>query len=289
MRTSRTSEAVGFLCRWSLLAGAAAATVLVGWAAVRATAGVGEDVRATLVMSDWVVRLSPTARETAYLPGCVQPPVASGAHVALAVTEGRPLTMVRADGGNCRAEIDDPREGTTRVIVRGLPYSALAFEAPRCRLLCLPHDTRVFLVDARLALAQRREHLGGYHACLRAMDARGRAVLFHPGPRGDYFRCLRALRAAGSGRAVLYADVRPGRACTLRRARRSLCPTRRARKPDAVTADAELARAAAAMGLPTHLVGCDRRPTKASDRLTCYPSLGKLKVSLSSRPISLVR
>jgi hypothetical protein len=289
MRTGRTSEAVGFLCRWSLLAGAAAATVLVGWAAVRATASVGRNVRATLVMSDWVARPAARAGETARLPGCVQPPVAFAAPAALAVAEGRPLTIVRAHGGNCLAEIDDPREGITQVIVRGLPFSALAFEAPRCRLLCLPRDTRVFLVDARLALAQRREHLGGYHACLRAMDARGRAVLFHPGPREDYFRCLRALRAAGSDRAVLYADVPPGRTCTVRRARGSLCPTRRARTPEVVTADAGLARAAAAMGLPTHLVGCDRRPAKASGRLTCHLSLAKLKVSLSSRPIPPVR
>lgn len=282
-------EITGFLCRWCLLGGTGTAVAAMAWVSVGATARVGEEIGAQLTMASELARPAASRDGQVALRGYLGPPAAPGSAVALAVAEGQPMTLVRAAGGQCRACLRNPQAGSVELLVRGMPYSAWAFQARRCWLVCIPGDARVFLVDARMDLAGRRGQPDLWRACRLALADRGKVVLFHPGPKAAFDRCAGGLTEAGAVQPVLFDDDQPAACYTLRRAIAALARPRGAPRPEIVTGDAELALQAARMGLTVHLVCADTAGAKPTGRLRRHSSLAKLKVSLSSRPISLLR
>jgi hypothetical protein len=290
MTASNTREIVGFLCRWCLLAGTGVAVVLVAGASVRATVSVADDVRSELTMSDWVARPATTPRDRVHLWGCLTPPArVRDLQIALAAAAGRRMTLLRTEGEGCLARFERPKVGTTRLVVRGLPYSAVAFQSQTCRVVCVGPGRRAFLVDARMALALRRDQPGPWRACLRQMQARGEVVLFHPGPKPAYLRCRRELCGADCDLPLLFHGARDLPLYTLRRALADLGRARGARRPDVVTADVGLARQAARMRCTAHLVSSGAAGGKTPPRVRRHESVAKFKVSLLPQPIPNLR
>ncbi|MGB2821449.1 MAG: hypothetical protein WBF17_10735 [Phycisphaerae bacterium] len=287
MSDSHSREIVGFVCRWLLLAGAGAAVVAVTWASLLAAADVSGESRAQLTLRDWVAPPGPQADGGVYLKAYLDPPASrSGLDVGLLVAEGHPLGVVRTYAGKCGMLLDNPQAGTIRILARGAPYSAIAFQARRCRLLCVPQDRLVFLVDARMALAACGRRDEAWPDCLRAMKAVGEVALFHPGPWRNFLQCRRELRAMGLAEPILFDERQPDPICTLARVGSGLCRRHRCDGIEVVTADPELARQSAGARFITHLVADAAPATRQVGPLRRHRSLANLKDFLSRRPIA---
>jgi len=281
MSDGHSREILGFLCRWLLLAGAGAVVVAVTWAGL-AAAEVSGRTHAQLLLRDWVAPPGRADGAGVYLRAYLDPPASrSGLDIALLIAEGRPLGVVRTYNGSCGMLLDDPQAGTMQLLVRGAPYSAMAFQARRCRVVCVPRKRPVFLVDARMALAARACGDELWPGCLRAMKAAGQVALFHPGPWGQFLQCRRALRAMGVAEPILFDERRPDPTYTLLRVGKELRRRERREGIEIVTADADLARQAADRGFGTHLVSDELAAVPAGVPLRLHASLANLKDSIA--------
>ncbi len=282
MGESHRREIVGFLCRWLLLAGAGTVVVAVTWASLLAAADVSGESRAQLLLRDWVAAPGRGDSSGVYLRAHLDPPASrSGLDIALLIAEGHPLGVVRTYKGDCGMVLDNPQAGTIPLLVRGLPYGAMAFQASRCRLLCVPSDRPVFLVDARMALAAGGRKDEAWAACLRAMKAAGQVALFHPGPWRQFLQCRRDLRAMGVAEPILFDERRRDPTYTLTRVGNQLRRRHRREGIEVVTADAKLARQSADRRFGTHLVADGVDAVPAAGPLRLHRSLANLKDSLS--------
>jgi hypothetical protein len=282
MSDGHSREIIGFLCRWLLLAGAGAAVAAVTWAGLVAAAEGPRRARAQLLLRDWVAAPGRDDGAGVYLRAYLDPPASrSGLDVALMIADGRPLGVVRTYNGSCGMLLDDPPAGTTRLLVRGAPYSAMAFQARRCRVLCVPRQRAVFLVDARMVLAARARGDEHWPGCLRAMQAAGQVALFHPGPWERFLHCRRALRAAGAAECILFDGSPADPTGTLLRVGRELGRQDRREGIEVVTADADLARQSAGRGFATHLICQEAAAVPPGLPLRRHASLANLKDSIA--------
>ena len=274
MSDSPLRETAGFFCRWALLAGAGTFVALVAAAGLTATAGIAEDVRSRLVLKDWVAAPAKASSDGITLRGYLVPPISRpGLDVGLVAVAGRPLGQLQTDAGGCILRYGNPQPGVVTIEARGMPYGSLAFERGRCRLLCVPADRRVFLVDARLLCAPGAGASAGFwDALLNELDAAASVALFHTGPRDAFLDSARALREAGVARPVLFDDQYPWPAYTVQRASGTLGRGRSGAGMEIVTHDGELAIALAKQGFSTHRIGPGAGPRHPPATLKQYPS-----------------
>lgn len=274
MSDSPRREIAGFFCRWALLAGAGTFVALVAAAGLTATTGIAEDVHSRLVLKDWVAAPAKAPSDGITLRGYLVPPISRlGLDVGLVAVAGRPLGRLHTYAGGCILRFVNPQPGVVTIEARGMPYGSLAFERGRCRLLCVPHDRRVFLVDARLLCALGAGASAGFwDALLTELDAAASVALFHTGPRDAFLDSARALREAGVARPVLFDDRYAGPAYTVRRAAGTLGRGRSGAGMEIVTCDGELALVLAKQGFSTHRIGPGAGPRQPPGTLKQYPS-----------------
>jgi len=280
MGPSSTREAIGFLCRWCLLASAGGFVALAAGAGASATAGVHEDVRAALVPHDWLAAPASATGKVRAVGFALVPPLAPAwVDAALVHVEGMPLTTARTYRDGCIVRPPRPREGTTPVRLRGLPYGVLAFRRGEFRIVGVPKAQRVFLVDARLAREAAGQADGDTPACLRQMRAAGAVALFHTGPPEAFVACRRRLDAAGVREPLVFLGPPRRAKHVVAQAAFYLRRGPRGRGVEVVTGDPALARHLAAEGYSVHFVGPAAPPVGPGATLRRHASLAALKES----------
>ncbi len=244
-------EAVGFLCRWTLLALAVAGTVLVGWASLAAAAAAAAPRRTPApIVSDEIVvapmsqrhviaHLSDSARIDLYTQFLFLPP------------DSRPR-MVYGSRRKMYVLLEDLPPGSHRVHLQGIPYGTFAFEEMQGLCKVIAPGSEVLLFDARLY--ETPEGAMELPRTLREARRSLEVVLIHPGPLESYRRLHREIRLRSSGVPYVFFTREPhNNMRTLNHVAWSLNRLW-TNRPPLVTADAELASVASAQGFPTQWI-----------------------------------
>ena len=281
MSQGATREICGFLCRWGLLAGAGAFVALVAWAGLTATMGLAGDVGSSFLLKDCLSAPAGRTSRDVVLRGYLTPRASvGGVAVGLVIVEGRPLQALCTYEQGCATVLANPQPGSLRLLVRGIPYGALAFRAGEAHLLCAGSGQRVFLVDGRLVAAADGGGPDVWRDVLGRMRECGQVALFHPGPREAFLECWPRLREADPRTPILFDDRRPAATYTLVQAAKRLDRNRRRSSVDVITAAPDLARRAAGLEFSTHLLLAGPEVPGRTPHLRCYRSAAKLKDSL---------
>jgi hypothetical protein len=286
-----TREAVGFLCRWLLLAVVWVMGLAAGWVALVAAESVLLDPQATLVFSDAV--WGPVGSQRMFLNGHVSVsfpgsasfvlcsvPVAGASRAAPdeglkapgprapreSLEAARPrrqrqlLGIVRA--GRCGVPFKAVPAGFYEVTVKGVPYGPAAFCFQRLWLCVVPRDRRVLLFDARLAARmsppQRATGSAAEASAFRRMVLQlagaGFVALFDYGGPQDLRSRHGVLRRSFPRLALvsLMDEQRPATAVLWNLAARLNRPA--AERMEVVTGNPELARRLAKTRFAVHLL-----------------------------------
>jgi len=271
-------EAIGFLCRWSLLA-LTGAILAAGVLACGLAASDVSQLRGEILVPDAVA-----APGRALLRGTFAPVAmvggSSSAVARLSPPSGPARLLTGSSGGE--AVLLWPGElppGPTRAVVLGNPYGRYAFGESEALLCVIPPHRVVFLVDAAMAAGCGAAAADELRLGIAALSGHGEIAFFHEGPQEAYEAVRDELREAFPGRAVVSAlGSKPRPPASLRFARARLGGQR----PGAirvVTAEANLAAQAAGRGFETHLIGADR-PPDAPEALKTWISLTEYAASL---------
>lgn len=252
-------EAVGFLCRWTILALAGLAVAGVGYVGILGSANAwAEPTRVIPVDYAWSQRGEFEMR--AYL----QPPVAQSSHTRLmAAPDGHGPLTGPVVGGFFILPLYRAQPGTFDVNIKGQPYGPMAYVQQWARLAIVQPQQRVLLVDAATAMAMstrerellesRAKAAGGFE--LIVLDGalppdyeQDRSTLRHLGWTQPVVNLTDPGRSMGKGQPKLAALGETAR--------------RLERQPKAVTlvtADRELAAGAAAAGFVVEAVASGGR------------------------------
>ena len=282
--SERVPEVVGFLCRWTLLALATATILAATCAVLAAMAGAPGNVRARLVIAD--VLFEQAGEKLTWAP-CYQAPKARGG-IGPRVMTKRPDGKLIFFASGIRAfylPIPGDWPQRSRLRVRGVPYSSLAFEAGWMLIHPTPRGRRVYAFDATLAGVLRKAPASPWHACLRDAAARGGVAFFSGGPPENIPVLRRELLEYYGTIPLLYtrsdrSDALPTLIALSRKLNARKTPDRP--MPIVITADAQLAQRCAAQGFPTHLVA--HRPNRLKPRanLQIHPTFTELRATLAT-------
>jgi len=191
-----------------------------------------------------------------HLTGFLGPSAQRGA-VSLMIHQdhfGR-LHLSRTYGRTIRPHLPAPPVGTHTIIVRGLPYSPMAFQRYQGRLVVVSDPQEVYLVDARLAADPSQGNRAAMDRVLAHLKRIGQPALFCPHDPAQFVR-LRKRLARYRDVPLLCATISDGKVDLMTTIwDTSLIKLRREnRKPFVITGDTELAILAAQHGYYTHLV-----------------------------------
>ncbi|MFB3891156.1 MAG: hypothetical protein ACE15C_03935 [Phycisphaerae bacterium] len=236
-------EAVGFLCRWCLLALACTAIAAVLWvSAAGAVAGRGDQTKLT-----FPDRIKPP--EGVPICGLLRPSNGGGSQGDF---------IVAPPGGEAKAAItgdsevwilvDQARAGGNRFIVKGSPYGPTAMISQEAKVIGIGEGAELFAIDARIPLRGSGPQREGLSRRIDALRGLGTVVFFDGDDVTQYARDRAALAAMGLDIPII------GRPCDKSDWPAVLCEiagsVRQAKgRVKIITADGELARAAAAEGL----------------------------------------
>ena len=281
----RLPEPIARLCRWCALGLGGGLVLGAAALALAAADALLYERQARVILPDGL--WTEGHHEPVHLSGYLHPPAGANRIVPVWAPVEDHLGMIAGDRDRIWPRAPGRGAGTRRVVIRGTPYDALAFEPVEARAIVLPAESAVFLVDARLALEEARDRRPGLTACLAALARRGTVALFHPGRMSEYLADRRALGGLVGTYPLLFISRRPHSLTkTLSEAVWTLGQP--ARKPTVITHDAELAQQAARHRYRhvVWLVG----PTPAPGAVAAhFPTLAKLKESLAPEPISTKR
>jgi len=215
-----------------------------------------------------------------YVDGCVEPAVpANDAPLAIAagLANRRVLSSTRR-GRSLGLLLASIGVGLSEAPVVGTPYGPLAYRRDAIKILGVPMDRPLWLVDARLLEQLRDDEV---RDLLAVLEREGAAAGVHVGLRSDFASVRRRLNdrfprlplvgQSGQGRVGVRRVV--GDVQTYGR-----------RRPAALTADAATAAELARAGAKVHLVG-QAVPADAPKGIVKYASLDEFKEKLPSGPI----
>jgi len=282
--SERIPEAVGFVCRWALLALAAATILAATCAVLAATAAMPGNVRARLVISDALCEQA--AGKHTWVP-CYQAPEAHDG-ISPKVMAQRPdaeLVFFVSEHQAFYLSISRERPERSRLRVQGVPYSSLAFDAGWMLIHRTPRGGRVYAFDATAARVLRKDPASPWHVCLQDASTRGNVVFFSGGPAEDIPAQRRDLHEYYGRIPLLYArSDRTDALRTLSALSRKLNSRKTPDRPMpiVITADAELAQRLAAEGFPTHLVAHPPSRLKARPNLRVHPTFAELRTALAT-------
>jgi len=259
-RHGAAGEALGFACRWLLLAGAAGLIAAVAWQSLLAAVGVSQDVHGRFLVPDVLCKARLPKSRYCSQPGVLVGHTPAGKMpVVLAVRQAGQTAMAPAKSSQTFALYWLGCEvGLTKARFVGAPYGPLAFQETAAGVLGVEPGRRVALIDARLLPDEA--DAPAWADLLATCQQRGEAALFAVGSIKQYEEAVRrrARDAAAHTLPMLYRIEKPP--YVLRRAAYDL---RRPRRKDmiVVTGDAALADAAAGSGFTVHLVASGGSPS----------------------------
>lgn len=273
----RIGEPVGFLCRWSLLA-LVGAIVLAAVSAMLTTAGAAiRNVSPNMAVGDVVCEES--RKRDVVVVGIPLPAMETAAPaMVLGSVSGGPLMLSVGYGGYIVMRLPRPKTGRYQLRLIGVPYGPMAFYSDDVLVRVLPADEKVFLVDDRLALSIGPNQRSAWRQAVALMRRYGEFAVFHSGSASQLAAVRDRIRRAYHQAPVLFDDAGKGDSLrTLFRTSWALNPRRRRgkRRPRVITADADLARRAAAKGFGVYLVSPS--PAAAMRRVTVFASFGALR------------
>ena len=256
MRTmpDSTREIVGFLCRWLLLAMVLATVAAGAVAGLQSATAVRDDLGTTMVLSDALWRQG--GPDHPHLRGYIYPSLnAPALPMALANRPGGPMMKLVAHQNVVYLETDRLQTGPNLLILKGIPYSAVAFQKQRGTLLFAPADKELFLVDDRLLSRRTGTDPETIRRLLARLQTDGYVAFFHPGDLVQLEAMRREAQQLFPDVAVVFYETKtPDPLDTLRGVAWSWGAKGNG-KPAVITADEELAGAAAAESFRVRLVG----------------------------------
>jgi len=273
-------EIVGFLGRWCLLALAGVSALMVVCVALLAVSTTVDTMQARAVVSD-AVWGGPW--KTPYVVGFLVPAGRIDSHDQfLAFMPGRKPAPTRSGVGTFLADVPDSGRGLHEVAFKGMPYGSFAFDEHRAICKVIDPRRKVFAIDARLVERFLDGQADAWREFVSGMQADAEVVLFHPGPLKDYQRLREDLRARHAGIPYVFS-MRRGRAVTagLREIHWTLS-RRKGPRPVVITADEELAEAAAAERFTVHRIAPDQPKQPEGANPARYGSLSELASRLSA-------
>ena len=200
MPSMSAKENVGLLCRWGLLGLTCLTAAVAASTLLTAAASVKEYRAARLVLPDEVWQPG----RKAYLAGYLHPRAGRNAsNVALCGTRGQPRIFAWGYGSRLHVHSPDSTVGTNYVEVDGLPYGPSSFTRVGAKLIIVPRETAVFLIDARTAIQFLSAQPGNFRDLLASLQRLGQTAFFHPGPLENF---VDARRQRG---AQLHLHLRP--------------------------------------------------------------------------------
>jgi hypothetical protein len=281
--SDETAEVIGLLCRWCLLALAAALVAAVTWTVVVAGGQAAERGPGSVVCSDalWMG----DDYDDANLKAAADPPVAEWDEEALlSSASGEELWLGRLTPSYVHIRVAQPTAGLNRVHLQGIPYSRrwLA-DIDQPVVLVLPRTERVWALDMGVFAELAEDRPGTTRDLLAMIRRRGRAVWVYCGPTERFVRYRRWARSESPDSVAVHLDtVRPGRLAELRTfMRRS---NLRNVECTIVTGEEGLARDGAFYGRQIHLIGPAGKV--AGKTITRHESLAKFKEYLALSPIT---
>ncbi len=261
-------EIIGFLCRWVLLCITAAGGVGIGWAFLRG---------GTVVAAG-----SPTLQQSDAIGSGWQRNVALGYLIppnrrvgrALFTTSGSDGSFQLVSGGPKYAYVGvpDTQPGLKKIQVRGIIYSATAFEHVEAFSEIVPPSARVICIDARLMSGVGS---GRLLVAVRRLEQFAHVVLLHLGTHEEFPEVRQIARRKFPNTPLVFAIPRRSDVTyPLRRITYMLKHSgRNSAAPELLTADETLARRAAAKGFSVHWISPDQKKRYLSGNLATYNTL----------------
>jgi len=301
-------EIRGFVCRWCLLVLSSTGVLGTGWMSAQWAASMRPVLSGDLVAPDSVLR---AGKAQAPLVGRASPvTVNKHAERVLCANRVGGITVAPSYLERVYPVALGAQEGTNLVLVKGVPYSGLAFKQDRPILLCIQPGRTVYLVDARLVLDAPKGNASDAAEVISRLRAAGQVALFHAGEIARYAEVREQCHRLFPGIPVLghvpevpgtsppavvvlleAADrlKGPGEQGTIRPAGPTASrPTLPRGMPQVITADPDLALVASRSHsrlMQVHLVGATDGRSYAGRGLLVHESLSKLKEFAASEPI----
>jgi len=273
------AEIIGFACRWLVLTASAGLIALAGWACLRGTIGVSQDIHCQFAIPDVLCKAHLPENRYCSQPGLVIGPTPTMHMPAVLGKRQAGLARFgRVNSGHgfgfywpaCEAGLD-------KATFVGAPYSALAFSRYRASVLGVPDGKRVFLVDARL-MPDAPD--AAWTRTLATMGQRGLVAMFAVGELDEYEAAFeRRARDDDAKDLPLLYRLKPA-PYVLRRAASDI--RHRRRDIDVLTDDAKLADEAARKGFSVHLIAPNQAETPHHHRVKRHRSLAEFGESLQN-------
>jgi hypothetical protein len=235
----------GLLCRWALLAMVAAVAC---WAAVLAAASVERESSANLTPSD---ALWSSQRPTNVIASAWSDVAAdfNDLEVALGFVPGGPIRMLKARDQTVVFVMPTPPAGVYPIRIEGIGYGPLAFLQTTCRLVALPPDHPVWLIDATAVQPALKARPPEVAALLAELKRHGMVACYHEGPLPAFAELVDDIRRLDRQVLILRDREKDAHKRIVYYLQR-----KGAQYPYLVTGRADLARTAAAAKFVTYLI-----------------------------------
>ncbi len=278
----RDLEKLGYLCRWILLAGAAAVVLAAAWAGLSETITISSGLKTEMLIPNSVWRQGSSM--TAITGFLDRPAQQIDTPLMLFQDHRGNLKFIgpRRHRGEMTSYLRRPPAGTHKITLSGVPYGPMAFIQQDTSVRIVPHDMTVYLLDARfLADVEKNDKQAAIRIAEGFTDL-GQLVLICP-PRREMLKELPA-------ELIRYSDI--PRVFSLRKDKGdpmsviasltwSLKDRRKAAnastlKPYVVTADIKLAIETARNKYFTHLIASENIPAKLPEMIRLHANADKL-------------
>jgi len=276
------NEIVGFLSRWCLLAAAGLSALIVVCAALLAGSTTVDTMQARAVVSDAVWGPWKTPRVVGYLVSAGR---IDSHDQFLAFVPGRKPGPTRSGVGTFVADVPDSGPGLHEVVLKGMPYGSFAFDEHRAICKVIAPRRKVFAIDARLVEMFIEGQGQAWRRFVSDLQTGAEVVLFHPGPADEYERLKKDIRSQYPGTPNVFSMRRRPALTDGIQAIHWTLSRGKGPRPEVITADAELAQAAAAKGFTVRWIAPGRTDQPEGGGPARYGSLGELKSRLlAGRP-----
>lgn len=241
---------MGVVCRFCLLG--AVWIAVAAWAATFLLNVPGRtDIKARLAVPDVLVAASAGLKAKGFV------------HLGRINEQERVASCVQPNGQQGFVHVWDhkfyvsvaelPAEGG-RLVVKGIPYGPVAWQSQTARLILVPSDCPVYLVDAQLVMDLPARSAKAFRDCMSAMKSRGRSAFFFAGDLGEFVKVERQFEPLRAETPLLYDFRTDSPLYTLTQTADRLGGAPARRRMHVVTGNVELANAAGGGGFAVHLI-----------------------------------
>ncbi len=282
-QSHRDLEKLGYLCRWALLAAAASVMLATAWAGLTGTMTISSDLKIDMLLTDAVLREdAPQSVLNGFLdrrmPSADTPLMIFQDHTGnLRFTVS---TMEHSDRLSAAHPLTPP--GAHKITLRGLPYGPAAFAKHEASLAIVPRQMTVYLLDARFLAETERNNKQAAIRIAKGLSNLGQLVLVLP-PKRELLKELPEdlARYADVPRVFSLRADRGDPLSVIRMIARGLRDKKHSSrnpgpKPYVITADVQLAIAAAKRKHFIHLVASKNVPSELPQLVRLHANADQL-------------